>query len=213
MGERYLDIESWNRKDAYRLFSRGYLPFFAVTTPLDVTELVRFTKKEGLSFYRAMVYTVSRAMNELEPFRLRIRPDGIAVCDTVTPSYTTAGPDGAFGICDVEYLPGENMADFCRRAQETERQQTETMVVEDAERDDLIFLSSVPWFVTSGVTQEMPLDPNDSFPRVLWDRIHEEKGRKIVNFTVQLNHRLLDGSHVRDLLVRMNELMAPRRDI
>ena len=213
MGERYLDIESWNRKDAYRLFSRGYLPFFAVTTPLDVTELVRFTKKEGVSFYRAMVYTVSRAMNELEPFRLRIRPDGIAVCDTVTPSYTTAGPDGAFGICDVEYLPGENMADFCRRAQETERWQTETMVVEDAEQDDLIFLSSVPWFVTSGVTQEMPLDPNDSFPRVLWDRIHEEKGRKIVNFTVQLNHRLLDGSHVRDLLVRMNELMAPRRDI
>ena len=35
----------------------------------------------------------------------------------------------------------------------------------------------------------------------------------LVNFTVQLNHRLLDGSHVRDLLGRMNELMAPRRDL
>ena len=40
----------------------------------------------------------------------------------------------------------------------------------------------------------------------------EEKGRLMVNFTAQLNHRLLDGSHVRDLLVRMEELMAPRRD-
>jgi chloramphenicol O-acetyltransferase type A len=211
--DRYIDVETWPRKDAYRLFSRGYLPYFSVTTPLDVTELRRFTKKEGLSFYRAMVYIVSRAMNELEPFRLRIRKDGIAVCETVSPSYTTAGRDGSFGISDVEYLPGETMVDFCRRALEKEASQREQMVVQDDVRDDLIFISSVPWFVTTSVLQEQPTNPDDSFPRVLWDRVHEEKGRQLVNFTAQLNHRLLDGSHVRDLLLRMEELMAPRHDL
>ena len=211
--DRYLDIETWPRKDAYRLFSKGYLPYFSVTTPLDVTELRRFTKKEGLSFYRAMVYIVSRAMNELEPFRLRIRKDGIAVCETVSPSYTTAGRDGSFGISDVEYLPGETMVDFCRRALEKEASQREQMVVQDDVRDDLIFISSVPWFVTTSVLQEQPTNPDDSFPRVLWDQVHEEKGRQLVNFTAQLNHRLLDGSHVRDLLLRMEELMAPRHDL
>ena len=211
--DRYIDVETWPRKDAYRLFSRGYLPYFSVTTPLDVTELRRFTKKEGLSFYRAMVYIVARAMNELEPFRLRIRKDGIAVCETVSPSYTTAGRDGSFGISDVEYLPGETMVDFCRRALEKEASQREQMVVQDDVRDDLIFISSVPWFVTTSVLQEQPTNPDDSFPRVLWDRVHEEKGRQLVNFTAQLNHRLLDGSHVRDLLLRMEELMAPRHDL
>ena len=211
--DRYIDVETWPRKDAYHLFSKGYLPFFAVTTPLDVTELRRFTKKEGLSFYRAMVYIVSRAMNELEPFRLRIRKDGIAVCETVSPSYTTAGRDGSFGISDVEYLPGETMVDFCRRALEKEASQREQMVVQDDVRDDLIFISSVPWFVTTSVLQEQPTNPDDSFPRVLWDQVHEEKGRQLVNFTAQLNHRLLDGSHVRDLLLRMEELMAPRHDL
>ncbi len=211
--DRYIDVETWPRKDAYHLFSKGYLPFFAVTTPLDVTELRRFTKKEGLSFYRAMVYIVTRAMNELEPFRLRIRKDGIAVCETVSPSYTTAGRDGSFGISDVEYLPGETMADFCRRALEKEASQREQMAVQDDVRDDLIFISTVPWFVTTSVLQEQPTDPDDSFPRVLWDRIHEEKGRQLVNFTAQLNHRLLDGSHVRDLLLRIEELMAPRHDL
>ena len=211
--DRYIDVETWPRKDAYRLFSRGYLPYFSVTTPLDVTELRRFTKKEGLSFYRAMVYIVSRAMNELEPFRLRIRKDGIAVCETVSPSYTTAGRDGSFGISDVEYLPGETMVDFCRRALEKEASQREQMVVQDDVRDDLIFISTVPWFVTTSVLQEQPTNPDDSFPRVLWDRVHEEKGRQLVNFTAQLNHRLLDGSHVRDLLLRMEELMAPRHDL
>ena len=87
------------------------------------------------------------------------------------------------------------------------------MEIEDDVRDDLIFISSVPWFVTAAVTQERPTTPDDSFPRVLWDRIHGEKGRKLVNFTVQLNHRLLDGSHVRDLLWRMEELMAPRHEL
>lgn len=211
--DRYIDMDAWPRRDAYRLFSRGYLPYFSVTTPLDVTELCRFTKKEGLSFYRAMVYSVTRAMNELEPFRLRIRPEGVAVCETVSPSYTTAGKDGAFGICNVDYIPGESMADFCRRALETEAAQVENMVVEDDVRDDLIFFSCVPWFVTTSVLQEQPTNPDDSFPRVLWDRVHEEKGRKLVNLTLQLNHRLLDGAHVRDLLLRLDELMAPRHHV
>ncbi|MBQ3650968.1 MAG: chloramphenicol acetyltransferase [Clostridia bacterium] len=211
--DRYIDVETWPRKDAYQLFSRGYLPYFSVTTPLDVTELYRYAKGEGLSFYRAMIYLVTRAMNELEPFRLRIRPQGIAVCDTVSPSYTTAGREGTFGICNVDYLPGETMADFCRRALEQEKRQGAEMVVEDDVRDDLIFFSCVPWFVTTSVLQEQPTDPDDSFPRVLWDRIHEEKGRKLVNFTLQLNHRLLDGAHVRDLLQRMEELMAPRHEL
>ena len=213
MSERYIDLETWPRRDAYWLFSKGYLPYFSVTTPLDVTNLCLFAKKEGLSFYRALVYVVTKAMNELEPFRLRIRPEGIAICDTVSPSYTTAGPEGTFGITDVDYLPGESMGDFCRRAREKEAAQTKQMQVEDEFRDDLIFFSSVPWFVTTSVLQEQPTNPDDSFPRVLWDRIHEEKGRKLVNFTLQLNHRLLDGSHVRDLLARMNELMAPRHDL
>ena len=211
--DTYIDMETWPRRDAYRLFSKGYLPFYAVTTPLDVTELYRYTKAEGLSFYRAMVYVVARAMNEVEPFRLRIRREGIAVLDTVSPSYTTAGEDGTFGICNVDYVPGETMADFCRRALEAEARQGKQMVVEDEVRDDLIFLSSVPWFVTTSVLQEQPTNPDDSFPRVLWDRIQEKDGRKLVNFTLQLNHRLLDGAHVRDLLARMNELMAPRRDL
>ena len=211
--DRYIDVETWPRKDAYQLFSRGYLPYFSVTTPLDVTELCRYAKGEGLSFYRAMIYVVTRAMNELEPFRLRIRPQGIAVCDTVSPSYTTAGRDGTFGIVGVDYVPGESMADFCRRALAAEAKQQEGMLVEDDVRDDLIFFSSVPWFVTTSVLQEQPTNPDDSFPRVLWDRIQEKDGRKLVNFTMQLNHRLLDGAHVRDLLARMNELMAPRRDL
>ena len=209
---RYIDLNTWPRRDAYALFSRGYLPFFAVTTPLDVTELLRFTKREGLSFYRALVYSVTRAMNELEPFRLRIRRDGIAVCDTVSPSYTTAGEDGTFGISDVDYRPGETMADFCCRARETEARQKAQMVVEDDVRDDLIFFSCVPWFVTTAVLQEQPTNPDDSFPRVLWDRIHEENGRLLVNLTLQLNHRLLDGSHVRDLLVRLGEILNMAED-
>ena len=211
--DRYIDVDRWERKDAYALFSRGYLPYFSVTTPLDVSELVRHTKREGLPFYRSMVYIVTRAMNDLEPFRLRIRKEGVAICETVSPSYTTAGRDGTFGIVGVDYVPGETMADFCRRAREAEARQAVQMLVEDDDRDDLIFLSSVPWFVTTSVLQEQPTNPDDSFPRVLWDRIHEEKGRKLVNFTVQLNHRLLDGAHVRDLLCRMEELMAPRREL
>ena len=207
MPEAYVDLNTWGRKAVFDLFGKGYSPYYSVTLELDCTELAALCKSRSLSFYRAMLYTINRAVNATEPFLYRIRPEGVVKLTHASPSYTVAGEGDTFGIVTVEDIPGESLEDFCKRAKAVEESPRRQVSADEESRDDLVFYSSTPWFSYTAVTQETPLDPNDSFPRILWGRYTEKDGRLQLPFTLQLNHRLLDGAHVQQLLIQLNRLM------
>lgn len=55
-----LDIEKWERKGIYDVFRHLDFPFYHVAFRVDVTNLKRFTKVHGLSFYYSLVYLVGK---------------------------------------------------------------------------------------------------------------------------------------------------------
>ena len=119
--ERRIDLQTWERREVFSLFGQGYSPYYDVTVPVDVTELVRLCKAKGLSFYRAMLYVCTRAVNAVPAFLMRIRPDGVYRVDFASPSYTVARQNGVFGIMTTEYIPGEGLSAFCARALAAEK--------------------------------------------------------------------------------------------
>ena len=67
-----------------------------------------------------------------------------------------------------------------------------------------MYISSLPWIDYEHVSQEFPLDGTDSTPRVMWGKFTEnEAGAKTLSYTVQVNHRLIDGIH----LARLNDAL------
>ena len=46
----------------------------------------------------------------------------------------------------------------------------------------------------------MDLDPDDSIPRITWGRYEDRDGKLTLPYAVQLNHRLLDGWHLSQLV-------------
>lgn len=68
-----------------------------------------------------------------------------------------------------------------------------------------VYISCVPWFDYTHIAQEFPLDNTDSTPRIMWGRFTEdEKGGKTLSYTVQVNHRLIDGIHLARLFEGLN---------
>ena len=199
MQQRNIPWESWPRKPIFDFFSPMSNPFYAVTFTVDVTELVRLCKAKGLSFYRAMLYVCTRAVNAVPAFLMRIRPDGVYRVDFASPSYTVARQNGVFGIMTTEYIPGEGLSAFCARALAAEKAAS-GIQADEGQRDDLILFSSVPWVSFTAVTQERPLSPDDSFPRILWGKYVWEGERCRLPLSMELNHRLLDGAHIQALL-------------
>ncbi len=193
-----IDRAAWGREEHYRFFAPMSHPFYSLTFPVDVTALRRYVKAQDLSFYAALVFLVTKAMEEVEEFHLRDRNGVIVHHDQLVPSFTDLKPGSdLFYIVTLE--AGDDLADFCRRAKEKSAAQREFITSGPWDADQLVYFTCLPWFPITGLTNERDVDPSDTIPRVSWGRWEEHEGRTTLHLSLELNHRLLDGYHVGQL--------------
>ena len=192
-----IDRNTWPREGHYRFFAPMSNPIFALTFPVDVTALRAYVKANRLSFYTALVFLVTRAMEDVEAFRLRDRDGVIVRHDRLVPSFTDLKPGSElFHIVTLE--AGEDLPDFCRRAKAQSAAQTH-FLDNGPWGDELIYFTCLPWFPLTGAVNERNADPCDAIPRVAWGRWEERDGRTLLSISLEANHRLVDGYHVGQL--------------
>ena len=70
-----VDRPHWERAELFEFFSAVSHPFYSVTFRVDVTNLYRYVKERHLSFYYAMGYLVTDAVNSV---KISATPSGTA---------------------------------------------------------------------------------------------------------------------------------------
>ena len=184
----------WSRRDVFEFFSGMSDPFYSVTFTVDVTNLCRFTKETGLSFYYALVYLCTQAVNRVEAFQYVLNDGALFRLNGRSPSFTDLKKSAEqFHIVTMPCAGG--IADFCRAARETSAAQT-AFIRAEAESDALIYFSCLPWLELTALTNERNFDKDDAIPRIAWGRYTETGGRKKLNMSVEVNHRFIDGLHI-----------------
>lgn len=192
-----IPLAEWERKPICDLFAPTS-PFYAMTFRTDVTHLYERAKRDGLSVYSLCVYVTMQAVNSVPAFLCKLRNgDTVARLPYLSPSFTAPTEEGLFKIVNVEWRPGERAESFCARMQENTAAQTELLPsAEDEARDDFAYLSCVPWLDFMTLTHETPKDCDESAPRLAWGKIVESEGKRSMSYSVQVNHKLLDGRHI-----------------
>ena len=87
-----VDRTHWERAELFEFFSAVSHPFYSVTFRVDVTNLYRYVKERHLSFYYAMGYLVTDAVNSVKNFRYAIRDGEVWLLDERIPSLTDLKP-------------------------------------------------------------------------------------------------------------------------
>ena len=151
-----IDLAVWPRAELFRFFSAVSQPFYSVTFRVDVTNLHAYARAHGVSFYYALGYLVTDAVNAVENFRYTIRSGEVWLLDERVPSFTDLKPGSQ--QFHIVTLPKEGDLDsFCRTTRaKSEAQQT--FLDQSGELDDLIYFSCTPWFDLTGCTNENILD-------------------------------------------------------
>ena len=192
-----IDRGAWPREEHYRFFEPMSNPIYALTFPVDVTNLRAYVKQRGLSFYTALVFLVTKSLEDVEAFRLRDRGGTIVRHDRLVPSFTDLKPGSdLFHIVTLE--AGEDLEDFCRRAKALSPTATGLFVSGPGEwdHDQEVFFTCLPWFPVTGALNERDNDPCDAIPRIAWGKWEEKDGRTVLSVSLEANHRLTDGVHV-----------------
>lgn len=191
---KYIDKSLWSRAELFDFFSAVDHPFYSVTFRVDITQLHKYTKNHGLSFYHSLTYFVTKAINQVENFRYTIHDGKVALLEERIPSFTDIKKDSEqFYIVTVP-CP-DSLEEFCIAAKEKSRTQT-TFLDQSKETDALIYISCLPWIDLTGCTHERNMDADDLIPRITWGKIIQENGRETVGMALEVNHRTIDGIHI-----------------
>ncbi|MCI8583676.1 MAG: chloramphenicol acetyltransferase [Dorea sp.] len=189
-----IDIDLWGRKELFDFFSKMSQPFYSVTFTVDVTKIYNYVKRKGLSFYYALVYLCTEAVNDTEAFLYVVQEGEIYKLSRREPSFTDLKP-GSENFYIVTMPSGDKIDEFCLAARKKSSEQT-GFIDEEQETDGLIYFTCLPWIELTALTNERDFCADDSVPRIAWGKYREENGRKTLQMSMELNHRFVDGVHV-----------------
>ncbi|MEQ1761855.1 MAG: CatA-like O-acetyltransferase [Pyrinomonadaceae bacterium] len=190
-----IDFENWERRTTFEFFKDYKDPFFNMAANLDVTRLYRFCKENGFPFSVAALYFSIATANEIREFRFRMIGETVVVFDQVEATQTILNDDNTFSFC---YFPiKDSLREFVSSglASREKYRRLKTFDVE-AERLDLIYYSVIPWVSFTSFKHANSGDSRQTVPRMVFGRMFQDGERRLIPFSVEAHHCLMDGYHV-----------------
>ena len=190
-----IDLRTWKRRDHYLWFRTYKQPFFSVTVEADVTAAWHRSRRRGApSFFLTSLFSMLRAANDVEAFRLRVRPRGVWRHDQVAVGPTIMRADETFGFLRLE--AADTLKAFAERAKPAVARVTMQTGLRSPKnsRDDIVFHSVLPWLRFTSFTNALP--GNDSIPRIVFGQCARDGRRMTMPVAVEVHHAVVDGLDV-----------------
>jgi chloramphenicol O-acetyltransferase type A len=202
----YIDLETWDRRSYFERYLGTDFPYIVITAHIDVTDLLVFTRKHGLSSYLSMVFAAHHTAESIVNFRYRIRDGRPVVHETTCPCFTYL-PEGQelFILVTMDFV--DDILQFHEKAKAHIAAQATDPGWEDAaaRAGATIGYSGVPWIQYTHVTRTIMKFGQDSSPKITWGKYFNEGGRTMTALSVQTHHGLMDGIHVGWFYERMQQ--------
>lgn len=174
---------------------------------IDITNFLDKIKKSKLSFYYSMIFASMQAANEIPQLRYRIRGDQVVLHDKIHPSFTELSPGSElFKLVTVNLL--DTLEEFVVAAEKMSANQTRYFPLEElAGRDDLAYITCIPWISFTHLSHTFNLRKEDAVPRISWGKYFMEGDKVLLPFSVQVHHALVDGIHVGKYIDKLQEYL------
>ncbi len=192
----YLPIESWPRRDHFFFFKEYEHPFFNICADVHVARLRRYLEETGGSFFLATLFLSLKAINELEPFRYRLRNDRVLVHDVIHGGSTVLNQDDTFSFFYFDYYPKYSLFHAEAEKKLAYFKSGEKCMNPRDQEDDLIHYSVLPWVSFTSFAHARKHNNQDSVPKVVFGKYRKEGGKVKMPVSVEVHHALMDGLHV-----------------
>lgn len=191
-----LDLDAWPRRQQFDFFRTYDIPFFNLCAEVEVTAMRAFCRAHGISFTLAAWYTCLSTANAVEPFRYRLRGDGVWVHDRIDVGTTILRRDETFGFCYFDHADTFSAFRAGAEAALAAFHSGAPGLVTRDDRDDLLHGSTIPWVRFTSVSHARRFNRTDSIPKLAFGRFIERGPQSAMPVSVEVHHALMDGLHV-----------------
>ena len=190
-----IDLNKWERTEHFNFFRQMDYPQYSICANIDITNFLKKIKEKHISFYYGMIFAATNVLNQIDEFKYRIRGNEVIRHNTIHPSFTDLMDDSElFKIVNVDME--NDIGIFTEKAKQKAVSQKKFIVTEEEVRDDLVYITCIPWVAFTSLTHTISLKSDDAVPRLSWGKYFEESGRVLIPFSVQAHHAFVDGIHI-----------------
>ena len=199
-----IDPKMTTRAAAFDLWMSAPNPMVTFFKTLDVTPLVRLSRKRGLKFNMLLCWCIGKAASEIKDFYLLHFGRELLKYDSIAVNTIVKNKTGEVSSCDLPFSNdlAQFSADYLRLTREaaercenhdlTDRMVIGTSAIVDTEIDGAVGMNS-------GIFNN---------PFLIWDKYQKGLFRTTLKLSFQFHHTQMDGAHAGRFLARLQETIS-----
>lgn len=186
-----IDIENWERKEFYEHFINEVVCTYSVTVNLDITNL------KGQRLYPAMIWLITKTVNEMPEFRTSLRKDGLGIYDSMHPMYTVFNEQNK-NFSGIWSYFSDDYKEFLKNYEEDSGKYSNSTryTPKDGTPENSFNISMLPWVGFTSVNINVYDEGKFLLPIFTMGKFFEQDGKRLLPFSIQVHHAVCDGYHI-----------------
>ena len=188
---REIDPSRTKRAAAFALWTKAPMPMVTLFKTLDITPLVRRSRRHHCKLNMLMCWCVGKAASQVEEFYLLPVGDKLMEYDRLAVNTVVALPDGEISTCDIPFSP--DLGQFERDYLHLTAQVRDTCQSYDLEDCMVIGTSALVQTEIDGAVNIYAGCYNN--PYLIWGKVRRKGFRSVLPISFQFHHTQMDGAH------------------
>lgn len=200
-----IDIENWKRKDYYEHFSRTIPCTMSLTTKIDITNI----KRLNLKIYPALIFALTKTVNEFEEFRINKNSSGVlGVYTNLYPCYTYL-KEGNDLFTNLWSNSIKSYSEFYESYifDTTKYGDSIKMVGKENIPENSFPISMIPWNSFDGFNLNLKNGYDYYLPIFTFGKFILEDKKYLIPLAIQVHHAVCDGFHLCRFIDRFQEII------
>ena len=204
-------IKELNPKDttramAYELWMKAPNPMVTFFKTLDVTNLIRISKRNSMKFNMLLDYCIGKAAVGVKEFYILPVGEKLIQYDKIAVNTIVKNKDGEVSSCDILYV--EDLEEYNKQYLKYTVQVAENCQDRDLSNDSMVIGTSaiIDTELDGAVGMNSGIFNN---PFIIWGRYKKKWFRYYLTLSFQFHHTQRDGAHAGRILANLqNEISS-----
>ena len=201
-----LNPKDTTRAMAYELWMKAPNPMVTFFKTLDVTNLIRISKRKGMKFNMLLDYCIGKAAVGVKEFYILPVGEKLMQYDKIAVNTIVKNKDGEVSSCDILYV--EDLEEYNKQYLKYTVQVAENCQDRDLSNDSMVIGTSaiIDTEIDGAVGMNSGIFNN---PFIIWGRYKKKWFRYYLTLSFQFHHTQMDGAHAGRFLANLqNEISS-----
>ena len=192
-----VDPQTTTRAYAFEMWMNAPMPMVTFFKTLDVSNLLKFSKKKRLKFNMLMCYCIGMAASKVKEFYMLPVSGKLMQFDTIAVNTIVANSAGEVSSCDLPF--SKDLAQFNKAYLQLTKQVAESCVDHDLSAESMVIgTSALAQYEIDGAVGMYSGIFNNPF--MIWGKYKRAWLRTYLTVSFQFHHTQMDGAHAAQFL-------------